>query len=139
MKYSNTTRGFYDITISSNIPNDAVEITYNEWQELLNGQSKGNTISADKDGRPVLIPQSNEQIKDNRTSQIKYQTEDKINAIFPQYKQLNAISRALELVLKKIEGTIISSFEENELYNIRDMWRQISNIREASNIDDKLL
>lgn len=45
MKYSNTTKGFYDEAIHATIPNDAVTITVEEWQALLEGQSNGQIIS----------------------------------------------------------------------------------------------
>lgn len=56
MFYSKTTGGFYDAAIhGDNIPADAVEITAEEHAALLAGQSAGKIISADADGRHVLI------------------------------------------------------------------------------------
>lgn len=55
MKYSKSTNGFYDEAIhGSNIPDDAVDITAMEHAALLEGQSQGKIISADKNGKPVL-------------------------------------------------------------------------------------
>lgn len=54
MFYSKSTSGFYDTGIHSEIPSDAVEITYDEHAALLDGQSKGKRIVADADGRPML-------------------------------------------------------------------------------------
>ena len=55
MFYSKQTSGFYDSAINGgNIPADAVEITTEEYQVLLEGQSQGKIISADKNGKPVL-------------------------------------------------------------------------------------
>lgn len=55
MKYAKSTNGFYDEAIhGNNIPADAVEITTEEHQVLLEGQSQGKIISADKNGKPVL-------------------------------------------------------------------------------------
>jgi len=55
MFFSAKTSGFYDEAIhGDNIPADAVEITGEEHQALLEGQSQGKIISADKNGKPVL-------------------------------------------------------------------------------------
>ena len=55
MFYSKQTGGFYDTAIhGDNIPADAVEITDEEHQALLEGQSNGKVIAADKNGKPVL-------------------------------------------------------------------------------------
>lgn len=55
MFYSKATGGFYDTAIHvDNIPADAVDITKQEHEELLSGQSKGKTIVADASGRPML-------------------------------------------------------------------------------------
>ena len=55
MFYSKQTGGFYDTAIhGDNIPTDVVEITSEQHQALLEGQSQGKIISADKNGKPVL-------------------------------------------------------------------------------------
>lgn len=55
MHYSKSTGGFYDAAIhGDNIPSDAVEITTEEHAALLDGQSQGQRIVADADGRPLL-------------------------------------------------------------------------------------
>lgn len=41
--------GFYDVEIENGI-----ELTDEEWQSLLDGQSKGKEIVEDEDGRPIL-------------------------------------------------------------------------------------
>ena len=56
MLYSAQAGGFYDEAIhGDSIPSDAVEITNEEHQALLEGQSQGKIISADKNGKPVLV------------------------------------------------------------------------------------
>ncbi|SKA20490.1 tail fiber assembly protein [Pantoea eucalypti] len=53
--YSPSTNGFYSEEMNGDtIPEDAIEITDEEWGALLDGQSKGKLISSDKKGRPVL-------------------------------------------------------------------------------------
>lgn len=56
MFYSKSTNGFYTTDIHGDtIPEDVVEITTEEWQDLLNGQSSGKQITANSKGYPVLI------------------------------------------------------------------------------------
>lgn len=55
MFYSTKNGGFYAREIhGDNIPADAVEITIEEHQALLEGQSQGKRIVADANGYPVL-------------------------------------------------------------------------------------
>ena len=55
MFYSKQTGGFYSREIHcDNIPSDAVEISAEDHAALLEGQSQGKIISADKNGKPVL-------------------------------------------------------------------------------------
>ena len=66
MLYSKSTSGFYSREIhGENIPTDAVEITTEQHDALLEGQSQGKIISADDNGYPILIdppPLTTEQI-----------------------------------------------------------------------------
>lgn len=56
MFYSKTTGGFYSPEIHGEaIPSDAVEITAEEHAALLDAQSQGKIIQADKDGKPVVV------------------------------------------------------------------------------------
>ncbi|MCP8687745.1 phage tail assembly chaperone [Marinobacterium sedimentorum] len=53
--YSAATQGFYDARIhGKRIPEDGVEITREQHQALLKGQSRGTRITARADGHPVL-------------------------------------------------------------------------------------
>lgn len=51
--FSKSTKGFYDP--SGSVPNDAVEITDEQHQQLIVGNSQGKSIEADADGYPVLV------------------------------------------------------------------------------------
>lgn len=54
--YSPSTRGFYaDEIHGDSIPANAVEITTEQYQALLAGQSSGKLIQADADGYPILV------------------------------------------------------------------------------------
>ena len=55
MLYAKSTGGFYSRDIHGNtIPADAVEITREQHQALIEGQSQGKRIVADANGRPIL-------------------------------------------------------------------------------------
>lgn len=55
MKYSASSNGFFRLDVHGTaIPPDAVEITADEYEALLAGQSAGKLIVADDTGRPVL-------------------------------------------------------------------------------------
>lgn len=46
---------FYSDELYSDIPSKAVQLSDNQYIELLNGQSKGKQIATDKAGFPVLV------------------------------------------------------------------------------------
>ena len=81
MFYSKSTNGFYTKEIhGDNIPSDAVEITVEEHQNLIAGQSSGKIISSDNDGKPVLVdpplPTKEELYQSNLDSRLSaYKTE----------------------------------------------------------------
>lgn len=52
--YSTTNNAFYDSTIHSRMPEDAVAISPDQHAALLAGQSQGQVIMPGKDGKPVL-------------------------------------------------------------------------------------
>ena len=52
MYYKN---GFFDDSYGGFVPEGAVEISQDKYIELINGQSQGKQIIADKTGKPVLI------------------------------------------------------------------------------------
>lgn len=53
--YSKSTGGFYDPKLHSVIPDDAVELSKTDYQELLNAQAQGCTIIASDTGSPVAV------------------------------------------------------------------------------------
>lgn len=53
--YSRSTNGFYVHGIHAAMPDDVIEITQAQHQELILGQSNGKIISSDENGKPVLI------------------------------------------------------------------------------------
>ncbi|GAB6176170.1 hypothetical protein JCM16814_10610 [Desulfobaculum senezii] len=56
MQYSATTNSFYSHCLhGDNIPNDAVNVTDEEYYALRNAQSRGKRIQPDVNGRPVAV------------------------------------------------------------------------------------
>lgn len=56
MFYSNSTKGFYSFEIHGDkIPNDAVEISNEHYENLLLGQSNGKIIAVNDSGVPILV------------------------------------------------------------------------------------
>jgi len=53
--YSKSTGGFYDDIVNDTLPTDAVTITAERHQELLEAQSSGQMIWADADGIPQAV------------------------------------------------------------------------------------
>jgi hypothetical protein len=83
--YSKTTGGFYTAEIhGDNIPADAVEITEAEHAALIEGQSKGQRIVADANGRPILQdppPPTAEQIMSRLVSRVKFWLDSQARAL----------------------------------------------------------
>jgi len=68
MFYSKTTKGFYDESIHSSMPDDVVGISAEMHAELMGGQAAGKVISCGSDGYPLLIdppPVSDEVLQTN--------------------------------------------------------------------------
>jgi len=52
--FAASTNGFYDSEIHTVMPDDAVGITQEKYNELMAGQSQGNPVISDEDGNPIL-------------------------------------------------------------------------------------
>lgn len=85
MFYAKSTGGFYTRGIhGDNIPADAVEITEAEHAALLEGQSQGKLIVADKNGKPVLQdppPPTAEQIMSRLVSRVQFWLDEQARAL----------------------------------------------------------
>ncbi|QLG96684.1 tail fiber assembly protein (plasmid) [Pseudomonas yamanorum] len=53
--YSKSTGGFYDPAENTFVPQDAIEISDEDHLSLLEGQTTGKLITANKKGYPVLV------------------------------------------------------------------------------------
>lgn len=82
MLYSASTNGFYSNSIHATIPFDAVEVTNEEYTDLMNGQSLGRLIVPDAMGRPALAdppappPPTAEQMLASFTAAIQKRLDD---------------------------------------------------------------
>ena len=57
--YSKSKRGFYIASVhGNNMPNDAVQISFEQYQSLLLGQQNGKEIFPDDNGYPYLGEQT---------------------------------------------------------------------------------
>ena len=53
--YSKSINGFYSDSVTKSLPSDAVQISDKVHAELLEAQSNGKVIQADKKGNPVAL------------------------------------------------------------------------------------
>lgn len=51
--YSARTRGFYSTDLHDSVPDDAVEVSHEEWMALMEAQSLGKQIGPNEQGRPT--------------------------------------------------------------------------------------
>lgn len=80
---SKSTGGFYNPSIHSAMPFDAVEITDDEHTTLLAGQSAGEVIGWDDDGYPYLsypAPPTAEQVTTSLTAAIQAHMDEQARA-----------------------------------------------------------
>lgn len=88
MYYSPSTQGFYDQTMHSSIPVDAIEITRGEHTDLLAAQSIGKRITVDENGYPVAIdppPLSLAKLKSLKIAEIEQAADAAIAPITSAY------------------------------------------------------
>ena len=110
MYYKN---GFYDST-DGYVPEGAVEISQDKYIELLNGQSQGKQIIADKTGYPVLIdPQpsaAHELNLDTLTWEI---SPEKQTALFAQRKEglLNKLADKAD----QLKNSLLAGYPQTEI------------------------
>ena len=109
------------ITDNAVIPINDSNIDYIKYKKWLD------------DGNIPEPAHSEEDIISKQIEAIKQKANADIVAIIPIEKQINALSRAVELVLRKAEGTIIHPDEDIELDLIKDKWSLIKKIRKDSN------
>ena len=86
--YSKSTTGFYDSSIHTTMPQDAVQISDTLYADLLNGQSDGQTITADTNGNPILVSPPTptlDQVKATQIAIINQACQMELNTITAPY------------------------------------------------------
>lgn len=79
--FSKTTNGFYDSDINTVIPEDAVEVSSSDYQQLLADQQNGQVIVANEQGYPVAVnqqgptPQQVQAANKSQASNLLYDTD----------------------------------------------------------------
>ncbi|WP_432744977.1 hypothetical protein BV025_001875 [Haemophilus influenzae] len=106
--------GFFDDTDGGFVPESAVEISQETYLELLNGQSQGKQIIANKTGHPALIePQpsaAHELNLDTLTWEI---STEKQTALFTQQKEnlLNKLSDKAD----QLKNSLLAGYPQTEI------------------------
>ena len=111
MYYKN---GFFDDADGGFVPEDAVEISQDKYIELLNGQSQGKQIIADKSGNPVLIdPQPSAAHVLNLDTLTWEISPEKQTALFAQQKEslLNKLANKAD----QLKNSLLSGYPQTEI------------------------
>ncbi|QDJ35821.1 hypothetical protein CBR67_03675 [Bordetella hinzii] len=106
MLFSKSTGGFYSPDIHGEaIPDDAVEVTEQEYAALMDGQATGKVIVADSDGRPILATPTltPEEIQNQKVALVQKYMDDAARAL--RYDSIaNAITYADEPSVPKFQA-----------------------------------
>ena len=111
MYYKN---GFFDDTDGGFVPESAVEISQDKYIELLNGQSQGKQIIANKTGYPVLIDPQPSAAHVLNLDTLKWEISDeKQTALFTQQKEslLNKLADKAD----KLKSGLLVGYPQTEI------------------------
>lgn len=111
MYYKN---GFFDDADGGFVPEGAVEISRDKYIELLNGQSQGKQIIADKTGNPVLIdPQPSAAHVLNLDTLTWEISAEKQTALFAQRKEglLNKLADKAD----QLKNSLLAGYPQTEI------------------------
>ena len=111
MYYKN---GFFDDADGGFVPESAVEISQDKYIELLNGQSQGKQIVADKTGNPVLIdPQPSVAHVLNLDTLTWEISPEKQTALFAQQKEslLNKLADKAD----QLKNSLLAGYPQTEI------------------------
>ena len=106
--------GFFDDSYGGFVPEGAVEISQDKYIELLNGQSQGKQIIADKTGYPVLIdPQPSAAHELNRDTLTWVISAEKQTALLAQQKEglLNKLADKAD----KLKSGLLVGYPQTEI------------------------
>lgn len=90
--YSRSTNGFYLPGLSTNVPDDAVEITAERHRQLMEAQADGRRILADARGRPIADRRTRPaagQLRARLRTAIQREASRRIRAVSPEWRQMN--------------------------------------------------
>lgn len=106
--------GFFDDTDGGFVPESAVKISQDKYIELLNGQSQGKQIIADKTGYPVLIaPQPSAAHVLNLNTLTWEISAEKQTALFAQQKEglLNKLADKAD----QLKNSLLVGYPQTEI------------------------
>ena len=106
--------GFFDNTDGGFVPESAVEISQDKYIELINGQSQGKQIIADKTGYPVLIaPQPSAAHELNLDTLMWEISGEKQTALFAQQKEglLNKLADKAD----QLKNSLLAGYPQTEI------------------------
>ena len=106
--------GFFDDAYGGFVPEGAVEISQDKYIELLNGQSQGKQIIADKSGNPVLIdPQPSAAHVLNLDTLTWEISSEKQTALFAQQKEglLNKLANKAD----QLKNSLLAGYPQTEI------------------------
>lgn len=137
-----TTDGSVDLsTLRAEAPS-ALEVKHWRWLEVIENESLsaweriGNlptTVAMDATTiAPEVLATPLADWKVRRLATIRQDAHARIVATVPEFKQLNMLARAAEL-LKKLASDTITQDESDELAGFETVWGSIAAIRTASN------
>ena len=106
--------GFFDDAYGSFVPEGAVEISQDKYIELINGQSQGKQIIANKTGNPVLIdPQPSAAHVLNLDTLTWEISSEKQTALFAQQKEglLNKLANKAD----QLKNSLLAGYPQTEI------------------------
>ena len=106
--------GFFDDSYGGFVPESAVEISQDKYIELINGQSQGKQIIADKTGNPVLIdPQPSAAHVLNLNTLTWEISAEKQTALFAQQKEglLNKLADKAD----QLKNGLLAGYPQTEI------------------------
>lgn len=106
--------GFFDDSYGGFVPEGAVEISQDKYIELINGQSQGKQIIADKTGNPVLIdPQPSAAHVLNLDTLTWEISPEKQTALFAQQKEglLNKLADKAD----QLKNSLLAGYPQTEI------------------------
>lgn len=105
---------FYSDELYSNIPSQAVPLSDEQYIALLNGQSKGKQIIADKTGKPVLIDLQPSTAHELNLDTLKWDiSAEKQTALFAQQKEglLNKLADKAD----QLKNSLLAGYPQTEI------------------------